>query len=141
MLRKFLRLPRSKQFVLVEAVVLLVTIRAGLCVFTFSTVRRGLDLVRVLRPPFTVCSYSRARIQWGVYVADRYLPGTDSCLERALTAEHLLRAHGHSGVIRIGVDGDRDEFAAHAWVESEGQVIVGGGDLSSYTELQPDEAG
>ena len=54
------------------------------------------------------------------------LPGTYNCLPRALTAYVLCRQRGYPVELRLGValDGETS-FEAHAWVESEGRIVLG----------------
>lgn len=72
-----------------------------------------------------------------VALAGRLIPGT-TCLAQALAARALLRWHGHDGALRIGVARDAaGRLIAHAWLEREGQVLVGGaaGHVARYTPL------
>jgi hypothetical protein len=53
------------------------------------------------------------------------MPAT--CLARALVVEALLRRHGYAVQMRIGVRRpESHSFAAHAWLEYEGKIVVGG---------------
>jgi hypothetical protein len=56
-----------------------------------------------------------------------------------MSAQALLHRYGHPAELRIGVrwvDGNRSEIEAHAWVESEGEVVVGDDEpLSEYVRL------
>ena len=68
----------------------------------------------------------------------RYLLGDNSCLTQALGGQFLLSRHGYQPHLRIGVQIDeKGKLHAHAWVESEGVVIIGGPDseLELYTPL------
>jgi len=59
-----------------------------------------------------------------------------SCLTQALAAHLLLCRRGLTPQLHIGVAKDqRDRLIAHAWVESEGRIVVGGTDLQRYTPL------
>jgi hypothetical protein len=50
-----------------------------------------------------------------------------TCLTTALVAQALLQRHGCQAKLRIGVRRDLSgAFTAHAWLEREGIVIVGG---------------
>jgi hypothetical protein len=55
---------------------------------------------------------------------------------RALAAQIML---GHAGVassLHIGVTkGEKGEFEAHAWLECQGKVVVGKGELERYSPL------
>ncbi len=77
-------------------------------------------------------------ISWGVQRAAQLLPSRPQCLPQALVAERLLVAAGHSAELVLGVRDPGDRFAAHAWVRSGGQLVVGG-DVSGYRVLQPVE--
>ena len=64
------------------------------------------------------------QIAWGMSVASRFVPGS-SCLSRAMAARHVLRREGHAAELRIGVGLHESVLSAHAWVESEGDIIFG----------------
>ena len=72
----------------------------------------------------------------GIDAASRYVPGA-TCLVRALAAETLLRKYGHDACLRIGVSKNSSQvLLAHAWVESEGQVVIGGEEAGGLTPLR-----
>ncbi|MBI5411081.1 MAG: lasso peptide biosynthesis B2 protein, partial [Nitrospirae bacterium] len=76
------------------------------------------------------------RIAWAIHVASRYLPGTGNCLVQALATQGLLARHGNPACVRIGVANDEDgRFKAHAWVECDGTIVIGGVGVSQYTAL------
>jgi hypothetical protein len=71
-----------------------------------------------------------------VEVASRRPPGVKSCLNQALAAQVLLGRRGHPSLVHIGVArGERGQFQAHAWVESGGQVVIGGPGYERFTPL------
>lgn len=59
----------------------------------------------------------------GVWIASRVVPGARNCLVRSLAVYRLLVRGGRAPVLRIGVRTD-DAFAAHAWVEVDGEVVT-----------------
>lgn len=63
-----------------------------------------------------------------VSVAARYELCRPSCLSQALAAWWLLARRGIVTSVRIGVQKDRRGFSAHAWVERDGVIIMGGAD-------------
>ena len=73
--------------------------------------------------------------------ASRGLPGMENCLVRALALQALLRRYRHAGQLRLGVRRHPDGvFCAHAWVEHEGQVLIGHVPaLAHYEPLSGDE--
>jgi hypothetical protein len=138
-LSKWLRLSWADRLLLAQAACLLAAVHLGLRLLPFRMLRRGLDrLARTLPRPVAPAAGYAARLAWAVPAAGRRLLGADSCLAQALAARCLLRRQGLPGELRIGVAKDgADRLVAHAWVESGGQVVVGGsvGTLESYTPL------
>ncbi len=73
-------------------------------------------------------------VVWAVTIAGRYVPGA-TCLVQALVAERVLKRAGHPALLRIGVS-NQPGFRAHAWVESNGKVLLGEEEnLSQFTAL------
>ena len=68
--------------------------------------------------------------------ASRYVPGA-SCLVQAIVTSRLLNREGYDSVIRVGVQTPNNGgLLAHAWVECEGEIVVGGANsTASYTTL------
>jgi hypothetical protein len=62
-----------------------------------------------------------------VEAVGRRLLGDKPCLTQALVAQRFLRQRGYDTTLRIGVAKDGRELLAHAWLEREGRVIIGGG--------------
>jgi Transglutaminase-like superfamily len=70
--------------------------------------------------------------------AGRYSLVGSTCLSAALVGQALLSKHGHDASLCIGVKrNERGDFAAHAWLEREGRVAIGGpiDVVQSYTRL------
>ena len=137
--RRFWTLPPSDRRLTVRVAALLVATRVGLWLLPFSTVRHLLD--RVARRSDTRADRTNlpARVGWVVAAVARRLPAT-TCLAQALAADALLRRHGFSPHLRIGVrEPDRADgrpLDSHAWVECGGTVVVGALDsLVSYAVL------
>ena len=137
-MRKFLRLAGEDRRDLMTAACLLAVIRLGLWLLPFRMLLR-----LVYRQSKDVCSSpiprppSATRAAWAIRTASRYVPGTRSCLPRALAAHILLSIRGVPTQLRIGVaPGDTGQLAAHAWVEDQEGVLVGIlPDLSRFTPL------
>jgi len=124
--------------------VLLSIIGLGLRLLPFETVRRLLG--HVARGPQAVLGggdqASIPRVTWAVAVASRYVPAV-TCLIQALTTQVLLNRRGLAADLRIGVTRDHaGTFAAHAWVEYQGNIVIGGAAARSrYTALPPLDGG
>jgi len=80
------------------------------------------------------------RIAWAVKVASHYVPGAQTCLPRALATQFLMVKHGYPAELRLGVTRDDQEFKAHAWVVSDGEVVIGGSDVKRFVLLRHPES-
>lgn len=136
--RKFLRLPTAEQRFLIEVVLLLEAIKLGMRLLPFRILRRLLARVADAAPARLrhADHPSADRIAWAVETASRHTPGLKTCLTQALAAQVLLARRGYPALLRLGVaKGEREQFQAHAWVESEGKIVIGGSELERYTPL------
>jgi hypothetical protein len=78
-------------------------------------------------------------IGWAVRASSRRVPRA-SCLTQALAAQILLGLLGFPSRLRVGVANQAERgFAAHAWLEIGGGVLVGGSQAGRFREL-PDLA-
>lgn len=116
-------------------------IRVSLWLLPFPCLRKA--LVRVGRR--TGSSLRRrvapAKIAWAVVVASRYVP-VATCLTQALATDFLLSRMGYHSILHIGVRLQEDGgFAAHAWVEYDGVILIGGQVQQRFTPLPPIEFG
>jgi transglutaminase superfamily protein len=133
--RRWGELPATRRTLLVQALTLVVAARVGLKVLPFSLVRRCLTQ---LAKPRTVVVSTQAELQdviWAVEVIGRHLPAYGTCLTQALAAHVLIGRSGLKSDLRIGVTrNQRGNFEAHAWLEKDGTVIIGG---VGHTEFTP----
>ena len=86
---------------------------------------------------------THVKIAWSVTTAARYVPRA-TCLTQAIAAQWLFAWFGHPTLLRIGVvRGNDKSLRAHAWLESESRVIVGGESLEQdeYAVLSPPASG
>ncbi len=134
---QFIRLPSGDRRLLLEAAPLLWVVRLGLWLLPISKLTGLLQhapMVRVRRDPAV------DRFTWAVESASR-LVVRPTCLVRALALETLLRRYGRKASLQIGVDkGEGKTLEAHAWVESEGKILLGGADVGRYKTLFQDAA-
>jgi hypothetical protein len=122
--RRLVALPAAERQRLLHAAITVATVRLVLLVLPFRWVRAQVDTRKLaLRPRGEVPA---GRWAWAVQVAARRIPGA-TCLTQALALQWLLARAGHNASIRMGVakDGARG-FEAHAWVESNGEILLGG---------------
>lgn len=91
----------------------------------------------VLQTPQEAWAYRR-RVVGAVHAVGKRLLGDKPCLTQALVAQRLLRQKGYDTVLRLGVTKDGKELLAHAWLERDGQVVIGGNaSQTRYTPLVP----
>jgi len=138
-LRKFFRLSFSEQVLLVRATIVLALIRLGLWLLPFRVLKEFLSKVD---GPARVASrksdLSAEHAVWAVRVATRYVPHA-TCLTQALTGQLLLGFEGIPASVHIGIAREKGRaFEAHAWLDSEGKVLIGGPDSTQkYMRLLP----
>jgi Transglutaminase-like superfamily len=102
-------------------------VRVGLAIWPFRTIERETQRLmggskRSARHPAP-----QERLTWAVQSVSRYVPGV-RCLAQAIVLKALLQRHGYPACIQMGFGKDGDaNFKGHAWVECQGQVLLGGG--------------
>jgi len=75
-------------------------------------------------------------IKLAVERACRYSPWRTKCFEQALAAKMMLKRRRLVSTVFFGVyKDDEKKLTAHAWLQSCGQIITGGGNLEKYTVL------
>jgi len=136
--RRFLRVPRRKRWLLIEAAVLLALVRAGLWALPFKVLNRLTRRIGQPVRPSDDGSVPVEAIVWAVRRASMLVPGA-TCLTQALVGRVLLARAGHGSELRIGVEkSPAAGFAAHAWLEHDGEVVLGElEDLSRFVPLRP----
>lgn len=133
--RKILGCLATDRGLLVSALCLVSAIRLGLWVLPVRMVGRVLGWV-VSRKPGVARDPSLAdRVARAVTRAGRVVPGA-TCLTQALATQVLLERHGlptrlHIGVVRAGGQAVR----GHAWVETQGVIVIGGAMSGQWSTL------
>jgi hypothetical protein len=132
----YCRLSRPERRLAMRSIFLVTLVRLGVWLIPFRTIQR-------------VCAYfgrtgrsgrrsaaGTREIVWAVRLASRYVPRA-TCLVQALAAQILLGRNGRDGQVHIGVALDEKQgFRAHAWVESGGEVLIGGSEeLDGYAPM------
>ena len=133
MLRSVLALSTRERLLVAEAAVLLVGVGAAVRVVAYTRVRA---LLGSMPAPLLGGETTPEEVGWAVGAGGGAVPGDSSCLVRALVAEALLRRRGHGAALRFGVDDAGADVEAHAWLESGGEIIVGGENREAYTRLE-----
>ena len=141
-IRKFLSLPTDDKRFVLKAAFLLQVFRLALAFVPFRFVQRmatrsAKTWLKSHRD--SVFFPDREKIRWAIAAVSRYLSPPKRCLVQSFAAMALLTEYGYPCTFRIGVtkDSGRNNFAAHAWVESGGRIITGGGIPANFTALPP----
>ena len=114
---------------LLHAGILTVLVRTGLSVGSLKQVTRGLRRTARGLPQWATSTPTyRKRAAWAARVVGRRLLPERPCLTQALVLQYLLLRRGdNSAQLHIGVaNREEGEFRAHAWVERDGDVLIGG---------------
>lgn len=132
---RFVRLPPARRSLVVRAWLTVAVYRLALSTLPFRWVRS----FSTFRPRASRATAGRSRdladLSWAVSVVSRRVPRA-TCLTQALALQNLLAREGRPAELQIGVAKAADgAFEAHAWLESEGRVVIGGGDLERFTPL------
>jgi hypothetical protein len=141
---KFLRLSSRDQKLVVSAALSMVRAAIGLRVLGFDRMRQRAQIPsRQSRgwcgppPRRTVAPPPPERIAWAVRAVGVATPRGSNCLVRALATQAMLARYGYPSELKIGVRKSEDgAFAAHAWLECAGAVIIGDVELDSYTPMR-----
>lgn len=139
-LRSYWRLSWRDKLTAAYVSVLVVGVRVALQVLPYRTVHRLLRFGArdVSSAGAEELHARRQRTVRTVAATSRRLLGDKPCLTQALVAQRLLRRQGFETDLRIGVTKDGDELLAHAWLERDGRVILGGrSSRTRYTPLTP----
>lgn len=138
-LYNFCRLPSQDRHLFVRSLLLLTIVRVGLWVLPFQTLRRLLARMSAVHAESPGQDHMPLeRVAWAVREASRYVPAA-TCLTQALATQVLLSRRGLPVRFRIGVArGAGGEFLAHAWVECQGTIVIGGAQAHSrFTPFPP----
>jgi len=146
-IRCAVQLLREDGWGLIRAVAVVAAVRLVLWWLPFRTVyvhlqNRKRNFTR--RPDSYLENVPVQRVIRRVQRASRVVPGA-TCLVQGLAAEKLLAQAGHIAVLRIGVAradaAGEKQLSAHAWIEYNGEVVLGGAGYNRFTPLPPLEKG
>ena len=130
---RFFQLPFSDQRLLMWAALAVVSAKLAIRTLRLPVARTA--VARLERRRWSVTPTPVDRIVWAVEAAGRAIPGMKNCLVQAVAAEAMLTRAGHPCELQIGAAKNGPELIAHAWLESEGRVLVGEFELDRYTPL------
>jgi len=133
---KFFRLSFADQRLLTRAALALISAKLAIRGLRLPAARAAVTRLERLR--WIVRPARADRIVWAVETAGGAIPGMKNCLVQAVAAEAMLARAGHPCELRIGAaKNGPHELIAHAWLESEGRVLIGDFELDRYAPLVP----
>jgi hypothetical protein len=132
LLVKLRSLERGERRLLLRVVLVVAFVRAALWLAPFVRLREYLARRARLRPVGQ--ELDTARLVWAVRAAAARIPRA-TCLTQALAAKYLLERSGRSVQLHLGVTKQDGRFMAHAWLECEGETVLGGEVAERYARL------
>lgn len=115
---------------LTGAFVMLGLLRIALAVLPYRKVRQftSASVARYPERHMHLIAYESEMV-WAIERVGRLLVGKRPCLPQALALQWFLRRKGIVTNLHIGVKKDDAKgIAAHAWLEKNGRVLIGGSD-------------
>lgn len=134
---KLTKLTKGKRQLLFKTCLVLTLTRLGLYLLPFHVLMKAIRKACESNLQSVVRSPSPVDVVWAVESVSRHMPGHPKCLARALTTKVLLHQQGYVSKLQIGVaKSDNGSLNAHAWIEYDGQIIIGNlRDLSRFIPL------
>jgi hypothetical protein len=132
LLRKVRSLKPGERSLLLRMVLLVAFLRVALCLLPFSRINDYLARRAKGRPIRQDIAISR--LLWAVRVAAARIPRA-TCLTQALAAKYQLERSGHTTQLHLGVAKENGRFLAHAWLECDGETVLGGEIAHRYSPL------
>ena len=132
---RFLAFPRQVRILLLQAGVLVPAVRLGLWALPYRWVFGWLRQPQPRRRRRSANPPTVAQIARSVRVVSKRVPRA-TCLTQAIAAQRLLAWYGYDPIVKVGAALDGEALHAHAWVEVNGQPVIGGGpSLARYSEF------
>ena len=131
-LRKFRSLSLGERRLLLDTVVLVTFLRAALCLMPF--VRVNDYLARRAKSHPLRRHIATSRLLWAIRTVAARIPRT-TCLTQALAAKYQLERSGRNAQLHLGIAKQNGQFLAHAWLECDGETVLGGEISDRYAPL------
>lgn len=126
-LYKFMALSWREKHLYFNVVLWLMAVKVGLCLLPFNRLRGWIAHVDQTDKEPADFEEMRAIIQAIERVSQFLSIFQINCLPKALVGHRLLCRQGFDVHLKIGVlKNNGDQLTAHAWIEYEGRVVLGG---------------
>lgn len=132
MLKTLRTLTSVERALLLQALPLVVVVRIALWVLPSRFIVRRVQRMAASPVADAAPRRSPGEIAWAVEASARRVPRA-TCLTQAVAGQYLLRRHGHASELRVGVARGESGFRAHAWIEIDGRILIGGSGSAAFT--------
>jgi hypothetical protein len=135
-LRKALALSASDWLLIVQAIMWFAVVEFGLLLVQLKTLLSILSRGKPFdRENYTQSSMVAERAAYCVELASRLYPLRATCLKKAVALYALLSRKGFDVQLVIGAARQGERLDAHAWLEHQGQIILGAPAPGRYSTL------
>ena len=136
---KWWHLPPLERGLVIEMALTMGMIRVGLKMLSLNKLKKTLDwMARSFPGQEPVDDQYREQVVWAATTLGRSMLADQPCLTQALAVQMYYQRMNIPAELCIGVAKENNErLLAHAWIESDGQVVIGGSEqvLEQYTRL------
>ena len=137
-LLKLSTLAGAERRLLAEAAPLVLLVRLLLWALPSPVILRWVRRIGVGGRDASAPSIPIDTVIWAVEAVSRRVPRA-SCLTQAVSAQLLLQRHGYASTLCVGVARGTQGLSAHAWLERNDCILIGGAGSRSLVRL-PDLA-
>jgi hypothetical protein len=134
----FIRLNFNDKLLVIESLFWLLSIRVMLWIFSFTSVQKKVQKIVNHYNPNPKKKIAIKNLKNIMLTTAGYVPYA-TCLVQALAGHILFFKYGFPTSIKIGVLSENGEFEAHAWLEHEEKVVLGGSEKKFKTILDVDD--
>lgn len=125
LLVKFLKLPVSEKLLHTEALLAVICTGFVLRLVPFRFIRKSLTKRLSSEDSERPVNWTEIhKIVRSVNFFSRFHPFA-SCLSKSVAALLLIQHSGEHAVLKIGVAKEDQNFLAHAWLETNGRIVIG----------------
>lgn len=127
-LLRFVQMPSNLRRLFGRALLVTAAVRLALTAGSLETARRAARAAAA-----GAGRHAMDELVWAVSAASRFVPHA-TCLTQALAVQALMARAGLPAQVEIGVS-KQVGFSAHAWVVSNGRVVMGAEESPKYQTI------
>jgi hypothetical protein len=132
-IRSLLRRDGGTRRILVESYLVVAAVRLALTVVPYAALRRLRRPVVRLVTARSTRPFDERSVVDAVRIASRHVTRA-TCLTQAIALHLMLARRGADSELVVGVASTEGRFEAHAWVDRDGRVLIGG-DVAGFNQL------